>query len=194
MARTEDADRLETSALRNPTIAVVWEAWDDLSLPNCWLVAGCLAQTVWNERFGLPPEHGIYDVDIVYFDGTDLTETGEQAHAERISAMLSGTGAQFDVKNEARVHLWYERRFGQPIRPYRSVADAIDTFPTTATAIGLRPSLGGPEIYAPFGTADLFEAVVRPNKRQITREIYHAKVSRWLVHWPDLSVVSWDMA
>jgi hypothetical protein len=34
------------------------------------------------------------------------------------------------------------------------------------------------ECCAPFGLDDLFGLVVRPNKRQITRAIYEAKVER----------------
>ena len=32
-----------------------------------------------------------------------------------------------DVKNEARVHLWYEARFGAAIPPYQSAEAAIAT-------------------------------------------------------------------
>lgn len=187
-----DEPHLEVTVLKNPAVSTVWHGWHHLNLPDCWLVAGCLAQTVWNERFGLPSERGISDLDLVYFDPTDLTEAGEQAHAERIRALFPELGIWIDVKNEARVHLWYEAKFGYKIKPYRSTIDAIDTFPTTATAIGIRPVLRGSEIYTSFGLTDLFNGVVRPNKRQITREIYEAKVSRWLAHWPDLNIVRWD--
>jgi uncharacterized protein len=76
------------------------------------------------------------------------------------------------------VHLWYEERFGYAIKPYPCCADAIATFPTTATAIGVRWLRGKFECCAPFGFDDLFGLVVRPNKTQITRGIYEAKVER----------------
>jgi hypothetical protein len=41
-----------------------------------------------------------------------------------------------DVKNEARVHLWYKSHFGYDIPPYHSVEEAMDSWPTTATAVG----------------------------------------------------------
>ena len=183
---------LETTVLKNPAVNAVWQGWHHLQLPQCWLVAGCLAQTVWNARFGLPGMHGISDIDLIYFDPTDLSLSGEQAHAERIRALFPDLGIWMDVKNEARVHLWYAARFGFQIRPYSSAVDAIDTFPTTATTIGMRPGPHGCEIHATFGLGDLFAGVVRPNKRLITRGIYEAKVAKWRVHWPDLRVVGWD--
>lgn len=74
------------------------------------------------------------------------------------------------------------------------MTDAIDSFPTTATAIGLRRGPGHAEVYATFGLSDLLAGVVRPNKRLITRDVYEAKVARWVGLWPRLEVVAWDAA
>ncbi|GEN59079.1 hypothetical protein ANI02nite_09630 [Acetobacter nitrogenifigens DSM 23921 = NBRC 105050] len=184
--------RLDRLIFMNPSLRSVLRAWSDIDLKDCWLVAGCLAQTVWNEKFRLPLEHGVSDLDLVYFDSTDLSAQSEQRNSERVRRVLSDLPLWVDVKNEARVHVWYEEKFGYPIAPYRSVRDAIDTFPTTATAVGVRPAEGGVEIYAPFGLTDMFGGIVRANKRQITAQIYEAKVSRWLSHWPNLHIVPWD--
>jgi len=191
---TDTSRELVKIVLANPAIRAIWENWDRLELPDCWLVAGCVAQTVWNHRFGLPVATGIADIDLVYFDPDDLSEASEQDHAERLRRQFPGLGLWVDVKNEARVHLWYESRFGFAIPPYRSVTDAIDSFPTTATAIGLRRGPGDPEVYATFGLSDLLAGVVRPNKRLITRDVYEAKVARWVGLWPRLEVVAWDAA
>ncbi|TCL66447.1 nucleotidyltransferase family protein [Rhizobium sp. BK251] len=191
---TADTTTFEAFVLENPAIRTVWNAWERLNLPDCWLVAGCLAQTIWNARFGFSPEHGVSDMDLVYFDPDDLTEESEQKQGKRIRELFPDLPIWIDVKNEARVHLWYETKFGHPIPPYSSLREAIDTFPTTSTAIGMRRAGRGTEIYAAFGFVDLFAGVVRANKRQITRDIYAAKVSKWLTRWPDLSVVSWDQS
>lgn len=191
MTQVADRDLLNT-VLGNPVICTVWQNWHLVDLPDCWLVAGCLAQTVWNHRFGLPPGHGISDIDLVYFDPDDLTEAAERRRAERVRRAFPDLGCWMDVKNEARVHLWYEARFGYPIAPYRSVIDAIDSFPTTATTIGIRPTPDAADLYATYGLDDLLDGVVRPNKRQITRAIYEAKASRWIAHWPGLDIVPWD--
>ncbi|MBZ9792989.1 nucleotidyltransferase family protein, partial [Rhizobium sp. 3T7] len=97
-----------------------------------------------------------------------------------------------DVKNQARVHSWYEAKFGYSIDPYTSTVEAITTFPTTAAAVGLRPGHANLELCAPYGLSDLLSVVVRPNKKQIAREIYEKKVNRWTALWPELKIVSWD--
>lgn len=162
-----------------------------MALPNGWVAAGAIAQSVWNDAFGLPPLHGLSDVDLVYFDPTDLSERSEADHAQRLRGAFRTLPVRLDVKNEARVHLWYADKFGYAIAPYASVEAAIATFPTTATAVALRPRGDGIEICAPFGLDDLFGLVVRANKAQITRAIYEAKLARWRQFWPSLRFVAW---
>src|SRR5260370_40606051 len=74
----------------------------------------------------------------------------------RLRCRFTRLSLKLDVKNEARVHLWYEEKFGYPIPPYRSTAAAIATFPTTATSIGVRWCGGRLECCAPYGLDDLF--------------------------------------
>ncbi|MBO6898548.1 MAG: nucleotidyltransferase family protein [Shimia sp.] len=190
---------LVSCVLENPSIRPIWDRWDELALPDCWIVAGCLAQTVWNTKFGYPLCRGLSDIDLVYFDlvyfdPDDLTESIEQSRAKRVGDLFCDLGLWIDAKNEARVHLWYEAKFGYAIAPYTSVVDAIESFPTTATSVGIRPADDGAEIACPFGLDDLFGGIVRPNKRQITRGIYSSKVQKWLAHWPSLQVVPWEDA
>ena len=176
----------------SPLLGPVLDRWDGIRLPDAWLVAGAVAQTVWNAKFGFPPDHGIRDVDIVYFDETDLTEESEETEERRIRSLFADLTVQFDVKNEARVHLWYEKKFGRAIPPYRSTEDAVATFPTTATAIGIRPNATSLDVSAPFGLTDLFNLVVRPNKALVTAERYEEKVTRWRDLWPGLDIRPWS--
>ena len=158
-----------------------------------WAVgAGVLVQTVWNHLHGFPDRHGVRDIDIVYFDDRDLSEEAEARAIAEIDRLLGDLGVALDVKNQARVHLWYERRFGKPIPPYSSLEDAIGTWPTTSTAVALAPNLDGSiRVIAPFGLDDLLAGIVRPNKRQITEDIYRAKIDRWRPAWPKLDIRPW---
>lgn len=159
--------------------------------PNWYLGAGCIAQVVWNHLSGRGLMAGVKDLDLVYFDTTDLSAEAETVYMRRVCELVGDLSLQLDVTNEARVHLWYEKHFGYSIEPYRSVEDAINTWPTTATSIGVRRIGSESVVYAPYGLNDLFAMVVRPNKRQITREVYEAKVGRWLASWPNLQVIPW---
>lgn len=183
---------LQNIVQKSPLLVPILDCWDRVALPDAWLSAGAIAQTVWNHAFGLPPAHGISDIDIVYFEGDDLSQEAEAAHAGRIGKLFADLPVRIDVKNEARVHLWYEEKFGNPIRPYSSMEEAIATFPTTATAVGIRPSSQGLDTCAPFGLDDLLAPVVRANRSQITRAIYERKADRWRALWPGLRIERWD--
>src|SRR5262249_12313013 len=139
---------------------------------------------------GKEPGADILDYDLVYYD-RDPSEEREERVTREARELVADLPIEVDVTNEARVHLWYPVRFGHSIQPYQSTEDAIGTWPTTATAIGVRPSGRQLQVWAPFGVDDLFNLVVRPNRVQITPAIYDAKVTRWVARWPSLVVLPW---
>ncbi|MFL5267043.1 MAG: nucleotidyltransferase family protein [Stellaceae bacterium] len=184
-------DRLETSLRQNTWLREILQRFDEVALPDGWLVAGSIAQTIWNLALGRPAGFGIKDVDLVYFDAQNLSFEAEAENEQRLRDLFRHLPVKLDVKNEARVHLWYERSFGYPIAPYQSARAAIATFPTTATAVGVRCKAGKFECCSPFGLDDLFGLVVRPNKKQITQSIYVGKIERWRSIWPELKYIPW---
>lgn len=174
-----------TSAIAaNPAIAALRTL--PLGLPQPWLVAGCLAQSLWNRQAGRPATHGIADYDIAYFDPADLSAETEAAHEARLRA---ATGLLLDVKNQARVHLWYGARFGRAIAPHASVPAAIATYPSTATTIGLNLLSG--EWHTAHGLGDLLAGHIRANRRLATWDVFEAKARRWAGIWPHLVVLPW---
>jgi hypothetical protein len=163
----------------------------DLALPNCYLGAGGIAQTVWNLRRGFDAAAGIKDYDLAYFDPRDLSAEAEHRNEVEVASRLSEFGIAVDVKNQARVHLWYGERFGRHIEPFRSTEEAIASWPATASCVGVRQDHDGFVVCAPFGLADLLAMVARPNKTIVSQEVYEEKVSRWAARWPNLRVVPW---
>lgn len=156
-----------------------------------YIGAGSIVQTVWNHVLGNPLNYGINDIDIIYYD-EDLSEEKEKKIEQRLQYLLGDLPLEIDVKNEARVHLWYEEKFGKRIEQYQSLEDAINSWPTTATALGIRKDDEGKfRVYAPFGLNDLFTLTVRANKVMITRDVYEAKVAKWMSKW-DLHVIPWE--
>ncbi len=199
----EDTKRLRTILENNSVIERILRRTPSLQMPNWYLGAGCIAQTVWNSLHGFRLTQNIQDYDLAYFDSTDLSEATEERTIRKAQSVLSDLGVAIDVKNEARVHLWYSKHFGNGIRPYRSIEDAIASWPTTATSIGVRYEEDGNfTVYAPFGLGDLLSMIVRPNRKQVdyfltrdestSREVYNQKVQKWVNAWPKLVVVPWD--
>lgn len=176
----------------NQILIQVFDVLDQIGLQNYYIGAGSVAQSVWNVLCGLPINFGISDVDVVYFDADHLDEGHEQELKRKIDERLPEFPCWIDLKNQARVHSWYKDKFGYEIKPYRSLEDAINTWPTTATSLGLRRENGRDWIlYAPFGIEDIFQMRIKANARQITEEIYMKKVGKWRKKWPDLVYEPW---
>ncbi|MEO6729401.1 MAG: nucleotidyltransferase family protein [Candidatus Dojkabacteria bacterium] len=175
--------------LSNREIRQVLAVIKYLNLPECYLGAGALAQTVWNNLTKRSNFENIKDFDIVYYDPNDLSGESEKEIELRIRNLLNGFNV--DVKNEARVHLWYESKFGKIIPQYKSTEDAIDTWPTTSTAIGVRMVRNELKIYAPYGLEDVLSMTLRPNQKLITKDVYYKKVERYTKEWPELNVIEW---
>ena len=174
----------------NPVAQAVLAVATEMNLPGWYLAAGGVSQTVWNVRHGFDPAEGIKDYDLVYFDpGTDAN--AEDAIEREFAGRLSEFGVELDIKNEAFVHLWYGQKFGRTIDPYLSTEDAISTWPTTASSVGVRTGADGFTVCAPYGLADLLGMVARPNKRIVSREVYEEKTRRWAARWPQLTVIPW---
>src|SRR5262249_348035 len=146
---------------------------------------------IWNLADGKEPSADILDYDLVYYD-SELSEEGERTVTRKARELVTDLQIELDVTNEAHVHIWYPKQFGYRIQPYRSTEDAIGTWPTTATAIGVRPRGRQLEVCAPFCIEDLFNRVVGANGVQITPAIYRAKVTRWVSRWPSLVVCPWE--
>jgi hypothetical protein len=174
-------DRFLADILANRHNRAILARWDALALPDGWLVAGCLFQTVWNLRSGRPPEADIKDYDLFYFDAADLSEEGERRVQARVDALLGDLGVPIEASNQARVHLWYESYFGHPYEEtLGSARDGIDRFLVPATCVGVRPG----EVYAPNGLGILYEGVIAMNPLKPHRDLFERKAASYRARWP----------
>jgi hypothetical protein len=188
------SDEFIELALSNPANRAIVDAIAELVLPDAWLVAGCLVQTVWNALTKRPPNYGINDYDVFYFD-PDTSWEAEDAIIRRIEHRLVSLAIRIETRNQARVHLWYQQRHGLPYAALRSATEGIDRFLTTNTQIGLRKSSQGYELYAPRGVSDAASLIVRPNRTaNFLASNYAAKASRWKMLWPEIVVHAPDAA
>ena len=192
--RTDPYARFLNMVLGNETIRVVTDRLAELVLPDSFLAAGCLCQTVWNHVSGFPLDHGIADYDVLYCDLDDLSWEGEDRIIQRCAAAFEDLGVEVQVRNQARVHLWYPERFGVPHRALRSTKEGIDNFLHRCSSVGLRKTPDGYDVYAPFGFDDVFGMSVRPNYLYDLPERYEQKAARWRQTWPGVIVGPWRSA
>jgi hypothetical protein len=174
---------------RNPANAAILERMPQLGLADCWLVSGALFQTVWNLRCGLPAAHGILDYDIFYFD-PDTSWEAEDRVIARGNEIFADLGVVVQIRNQARVPLWYEKKFGMPYPPVARATDGIDRFLMHCSQVGVRPSPTGFELYAPKGLDDVAAMIVRPNLvPNFNRARFLEKALRWQAVWPDATIL-----
>lgn len=104
----------------NKSVQLVLERAESLNMPNWYLGAGSIAQTVWNVKHGFHPENGIKDYDLVYYDAGDISKEVEDAFIRRSKELFKDIPVLVEIVNQARVHLWYGKDFGQSIDKYQS--------------------------------------------------------------------------
>lgn len=162
-----------------------------LGLPSVFLVAGCLFQTIWNITAGRDPASGIKDYDIFYFDARDLSWEAEDRAIRRCGELLGDLGVAVELRNQARVHLWYERHFGVAYPPLGSAREGIDRFLILCTCIGVHRRGGGAaELYAPNGLEELAAGILRRNPINDQPHLFAAKAASYRSRWPWLTVAT----
>jgi hypothetical protein len=172
--------------LRNDCNRAILDRWGALDLPDGWLVAGCLFQTVWNVHGGRTPTDNIKDYDLFYFDRSDTSEAGERSVQAHVEEVLGDLGVTVETTNQARVHTWYESYFGYPYEELRSACDGVDRFLILATCVGVRPR----ELYAPYGLALLYAGVLTMNPLTPCRDLFERKAASYCARWPWLRIQS----
>ncbi len=187
-----NTDGFLAAALRNPVNAAIADELLRLALPDAWIVSGCLVQTVWNVLTGRAVDFGINDYDVFYFD-PDTSWQAEDAVIRQLQRRLAHLGVVIELRNQARVHLWYPDKHGLPYPALRCSAEGIDRFLTRTTQVGIRRTPQGHDVYAPNGFDDIAGLIVRPNRgANFSAAGYAAKAARWKSLWPELTVLAAD--
>jgi hypothetical protein len=183
---TLTVDQLLAIAMTNPINAELTARLPALGLAQCLLTAGCLFQAVWNHQAQRPAEWGVKDYDVFYFD-PDLSWEAENDVIETARHLFQELGVNVEIKNQARVHLWYSQRFGRAYPQLQSARDGIDRYLIAGTCIGLDVETG--ELYAPFGLADVEQGVLRINPNNPQADLFEQKAKSYQARWPWLKIV-----
>lgn len=162
----------------------------DLALPDWLIFSGAVYQSVWNALSGRPAGYGRKDYDLAYFD-PDTSWDAEDAVIRRVAdAFDEPFRRQVEVRNQARVHLWFQDRFGEDYAPLSSSAEALERFVAPAFAVGARLEADDAiVVVAPFGLADVFDRVMRPNPRRPRAKGWDRAAASVTARWPDVRVL-----
>lgn len=189
----EQLRRFETIIRGDPDLMQLLASIRGVRLAQWRLVAGCLYQTVWNVLTGRDRGTGIKDYDLIYFDDSDLSWEAEDRVIRAVAAATRGCVGPVEVRNQARVHLWFEARFGTAYPQLYSADEAIRRYASIVHAIGVRLEYDDRlDVVAPFGLDDLFSMVIRPNYALENAVSHMRKARRAQAIWPEVIVVPWN--
>lgn len=153
-----------------------------LDLPDWWICAGFVRSKIWDVLHDFDERTPTQDVDVIYFDKGNMNETEEK----RLEKILheARPNIPWSVKNEARMHVLNN------MTPYSSAKDAIEKFPETVTAIGVKLNAEDQLILTtPHGIDDILNMVVRPtpyfSENGHLMETYHKRMKEkdWSSKW-----------
>jgi uncharacterized protein len=181
--------RLEAILRAAPSLMRVLETARELALPDWLIVSGAVYQRVFNHLTGRDPDYGIKDYDLAYFDASDISYEAEDAVIRRAAAAFEPPLRELvEVRNQARVHVWFEGKFGEPYAPLSCSAEALERFVSPIFAVAARLDQDDRMvIVAPFGLEDLFAMRLRPNPIRKTGGF--ARTAAGVTsRWPELIV------
>jgi hypothetical protein len=174
-----------------PGLMQVLRTAQALDLPDWLVFSGAVYQPVLNQLTGRPVEYGIKDYDLAYFDPADVSYEAEDVVIRKVAAAFEEPlRSMVEVRNQGRVHLWFEAKFGEPYAPLSSSAEALSRFVTTINAVGVRLQADDSlRIEAPFGLDDLFALRLRQNPARSEVRGFGRVAGAMRARWPELAIV-----
>lgn len=179
---------------QNKDLMIILDYIAELKLPNFYIAAGSIFQTIWNYYDKKPLNYGIKDIDIIYYDSKNISKDYEKDLERKIIEHFKSINLnyEFDVHNEARMHLWKKENENKDINQYKNTEDAIDQWIATVHAIGITKRNNKINIYAPYGLSDIFSKTIRPIKHKAnSKELYNKKVESWKKRFSNLNIIEW---
>ncbi|RQS55663.1 nucleotidyltransferase family protein [Burkholderia sp. Bp8986] len=161
-----------------------------MGLKSWCIGAGAIRNLVWDSLHGYVTPTRLADVDLAYFDPSDLSSIRDAEIQRSLTAQCPEI--PWEVTNQAAVHLWFESAFGHPVPPFGSLAEAIASWPEYTTTVGLTLLRDGTiDVCAPYGLDDLFSMVVRRNPARVSIDTYLQRIQqkRYKDRWPRVTII-----
>ncbi len=179
---------------KNTELMAILDYISELKLPNYYIAAGSVFQTIWNYYDNKPLNFEIKDIDIIYYDSNNISKESEKELEDKIINHLKKLDLKYelDIHNEARMYLWKKENENKDINQYKSSEDAIDQWIATVQAIGITKENNQIKVYAPYGLSDIFSRTIRPIKHKAnSKELYDKKVLSWSQRFGNLNIIEW---
>jgi hypothetical protein len=185
------AARLDEILRASPRLMRVLSIARALDLPDWRIVSGAVYQTVWNALTGRDRDYGLKDYDLFYYDASNLSYEAEDVVIRAAAkAYPVDLAPLVEVRNQARVHLWFEDHFGEAYEPLSCSDEAIGRFVAPVFAVGVRLEPDGRlDIAAPFGLEDIFAMRIRPNPSRPLAAGWAKVTVSAKERWPELMIV-----
>jgi len=187
--------RLAAIVRADPGLMHVLTTVRGLGLADWRVFSGAVYQSVWNAVTGRPAGYGVRDYDLGYFD-PDVSWDAEDAVIKRVAAAFEPPFRDMvEVRNQARVHLWFEGKFGEPYEALTGTDEALAGFVAPAFAVGVRLEADDTISFAaPFGLDDVFSLTLRPNPNRPLARGWGKAVASATARWPELSIIEPEIA
>ena len=184
-------DRLTAIVRADPGLMQVMTTVRGLGLNDWRIFSGAVYQSVWNAVTGRAAGYGIKDYDLGYFD-SDMSWDAEDVVIRKVAdAFEPPLREMVEVRNQARVHLWFADKFGEPYQALTGTDEALSRFVAPAFGVGVRlEDDDGITVAAPFGLEDMFAMVIRPNPNRPLARGWDKVVASATARWPELKVVT----
>jgi len=155
------------------------EAVATLNLPDCWIGAGFVRNLVWDFTHHYPAPTALNDVDVVYFDNSDLDKTREQQLQQLLRRRYPTVN--WEVRNQARMHIKHD------FPPFTDTCDAISHWVEKETAVAARYTGSTVEIMAPYGLQMNYNNSITPHHSH-SLSLFESRINNkcWQQIWPKL--------
>ena len=185
-------DELERMIRSSPLLMEVLVGLREDGLPDHLLVAGAIYNLVWNRLTGRPDLTGINDIDVFYYDASDIGWDAEDVVIKRLGTRFAHLPIPVQVRNQARVHLWFPQKFGTAFEPLTSSAEMLGRYASKTHSVGARLKADDTlTIVAPFGLDDILAMRIVPNPVLANKKAHEAKAARAKSMWPEVTVLPW---
>ena len=182
--------RLVDIVRADPGLMHVLNGVRDQGLPDWRIFSGAVYQSVWNALTGRSAGYGVRDYDVGYFD-PDTSWDAEDVIIKRVAAAFDEPfRSTVEVRNQARVPIWFPAHFGEPYDPLSGTDEALERFVAPAFAVGVRLEADDAiSVAAPLGLEDVFALTLRPNPDRPVAKDWSRVIERALARWPELTIV-----